>query len=175
VKTPNGQKVVSTLLNQMFFADVQSILVKKPMSMKDIGEDEKEHIYAIKGGDMFVHKTEVENDVAGEIVRGDRRVEFKLDVSNDGNTAYLTMFVGERPLVASAQFNAFVQFAKGKGRVQSVCSTFAVRNCVGKIWFWWRGGWRMARPRVIKCGWLSAFQDKARRRAWLAARNTNPL
>lgn len=42
------------------------------------------------------------DEVAGEIVRGDRRVEFKLDVSNDGNTAYLTMFVGERPLVASA-------------------------------------------------------------------------
>ena len=102
MKTPNGRKVVSTLLNQDFFADVQSILVKKPMSLADIGKDEEEHIYAIKGGDMFVHKTQAENDVAGEIVRGDTRIEFKLDVSEDGNTAYLTMFVGERPLVASS-------------------------------------------------------------------------
>ena len=102
VKSPNGRKVVSTLLNQRFFTDVHSILLKVPTSLMDIGKEEEEHVYAIKGGDMFVSKTQAEDGEDGPIIRGETWVEYKLDVSKDGKTAYLTQIVGERPIVAHA-------------------------------------------------------------------------
>ena len=47
VKTPNARKAVSALLNQKFFADVDSLLYKMPSSMVDIGRDETVNVYAI--------------------------------------------------------------------------------------------------------------------------------
>ena len=101
VKTPNARKAVSALLNQKFFADVDSILYKMPASMVDIGKDDEEHVYGIKGGDMFVSKTQVENDEPDPIVsENGTTIECKLDVSKDGKTAYLTMLV-EKDLMAT--------------------------------------------------------------------------
>ena len=85
VKTPQARKAVSALLNQKFFADVDSILYKMPASMVDIGKDDEELVNGIKGGDMFVSKTQVENDEPDPIVsENGTTIECKLDVLEFG-------------------------------------------------------------------------------------------
>ena len=101
VKTPNARKAVSALLNQKFFADVDSLLYKMPSSMVDIGRDEEEAVYEIKGGDMFVSRTQVEDDEPDPIVgENGTNIGCKLDISKDGKTAYLAMRV-EKDLMAT--------------------------------------------------------------------------
>ena len=101
VKTPQTRKVLSTLLNQKFFTDVDTILYKSPTTLVDLGRDEEELVYAIKGGDMFVSKTQVGDGDFDPIIGEHGNIEYKLDVAEDGKTAYLTMLV-EKNLMATS-------------------------------------------------------------------------
>ena len=71
--------------------------------MVDIGRDEEVNVYAIKGGDMFVSKTQVEDEDADPdpiVGENGTNIACKLDVSKDGKTAYLAMRV-EKDLMAT--------------------------------------------------------------------------
>jgi hypothetical protein len=69
--------------------------------MVDIGRDEEEAVYEIKGGDMFVSRSQVDDDEPDPIVgENGTNIGCKLDISEDGKTAYLAMRV-EKDLMAT--------------------------------------------------------------------------
>ena len=102
VKDPNARKVVSILLNQGNIADVEAILCRNPMPTSWNGADGGMVLLNdIEGSEMFVSKKRVGNEGGRDpIVKDSGRLEFRLNLSQDGKTAYLTITVG-KDLIAS--------------------------------------------------------------------------
>lgn len=101
VKDPNARKVVSILLNQGNIADVEGILWRNPMPTWGGAEGGMVLLNDIEGSEMFVSKRRVGNEGGGDpITKDNGRLEFKLNLSQDRKTAYLTITVG-KDLIAS--------------------------------------------------------------------------
>ena len=101
VKDPNARKVVSTLLNQGNFSDVEGILARCPMPVWNGAEGGQELLNDIKGAEMFISKRRADDaEVVDPIVKDSGHLEYKLNISQDGKTAYLTITTGKDIIAA---------------------------------------------------------------------------
>ena len=98
VKTPNAQKVISTLLNQSSLADMETLLMKSEATVGsgNVKKLQVETLYNIKGGEMFVSRKPEDDGrkFAADLgITSDHDVYFGLDISKDGKTAVVTVSV----------------------------------------------------------------------------------
>ena len=101
VKDPNARKVVSILLNQGNFSDVEGILARCPMPVWNGAEGGQELLNDIKGAEMFISKRRADDaEVVDPIVKDSGHLEYKLNISQDGKTAYLTITTGKDIIAA---------------------------------------------------------------------------
>ncbi len=91
-KQPKVTHAITTLLNQLVFADITTIQQKVPAL---IGTDpygkEYDNLYSMEGADLFVSRTNDRNDLdsATQIVV-EYGASFDLQISDDGKTATIT-------------------------------------------------------------------------------------
>ena len=101
VTDPNARKVVSILLNQGNFADVECILSGHPVPAGDGADGRPVLLNDIKGAEMFVSKKRADDaELVDPIVKDNGYLGYKLNLSQDGKTAYLTITTGKN-LIAS--------------------------------------------------------------------------
>jgi hypothetical protein len=107
VKDSNARKVISTLLNQFSFTDIENILNKNEAVVGD-GNAKKlrtEPIHTIEGGEMFVSRDTSRDGGMG--ITSDIGERYQLDVSEDGKTATLTMTIDKNINIQGGKYNEY--------------------------------------------------------------------
>ncbi len=139
VKSSNGRKVISTLLNQGNLADLESLMYKSSALIGDANalNLQEEEIYAIPGGDLFVSRQ-------GGGLTSDARVSYGLEVSDDGKTATVTVSIDKHLVtdgmkddaskIGSATITQKTKIDLTKEMPEVVDVTFAQTFSPDKIW-----------------------------------------
>lgn len=87
-KQPMVAYVLSTLLNQLIFSDMMSVVYKQPAIIGNGATSTlSEPLFSIKGGNMFVSKR---SDIGMGGIVADYGKAFDLEISDDGKTATIT-------------------------------------------------------------------------------------